>query len=80
MIRAPLLQPLTTRGTPSRAAHLVAPFLPVADPGLDPSAQGEAVCRVWLGEPHLSDTLARFSLPFTSVFVKAVCWKPARTV
>jgi hypothetical protein len=56
------------------------PFLPVADPGLDPVAQGEAVCRVWLGEPHLSDTLARFSLPFTSVFVKAVCRKSARTV
>ena len=63
-----------------RAAHLVAPFLPAADPGLDPVAQGEAVCRVWLGEPHLSDTLARFSHPFTSVFVKAVCRKPARTV
>src|SRR2546430_7681359 len=58
-----------------RAAHLVAPFLPVADPGLDTVAQGEAVCRVWLGEPHFSDTLARFSLPFTSVFVKAVCRK-----
>lgn len=63
-----------------RAPHLVAPFPPVADPGLDTVAQGEAVRRVWLGESHLSNTFARFSLPFTSVFVKAVCRKSARTV
>jgi hypothetical protein len=48
--------------------------------GLDRVTQGEAVCRIWLSEPHLSDTFPRFSLSFTSVFVKAVCRKSARTV
>src|SRR5215470_9978749 len=63
-----------------RAPHLVAPLPPVAHPGLDTTAQGEAVRRVWLGEPHLANTFARCSLSFLSVFVKAVCRKSARTV
>ena len=62
------------------ASHMVAPFPPVADPGLDTVAQGEAVRGVWLGEPYLSNTFARFSLSYPSIFVKAVCRKSARTV
>ena len=40
---SPRSNPLPQTRRLDRAPHLVAPILPVADPGLDPVAQGEAV-------------------------------------
>src|SRR5271165_1102104 len=40
------------------AAHLVASFPPVADSGLEAVVPGQAVRRVWSGQPDLASTFS----------------------
>ena len=76
----PTFEPSSTNSTAGSCAASGRTDSADGGAGLGRVTQGEAVCRVWLGEPQLSDTFPRFSLSFTSVFVKAVCRKSARTV